>query len=417
VVAGTENKSDLDTVREVAARAAAAAPGLRRVGAQTIDAALRRAAELIRERGDAVLAANAMDVEAGTAAGMTQGLLDRLRLDPDRLAAIAGQLEAIAATPEPPAERLVRTLPTGERVLVRQVPVGVIGAIFEARPNVTVDVASQVLKARSAAVLRTGSAALASATALLADVLSPALADAGIPPDAVALISSQGHGTADALVGMPELVPLVVVRGSGAVTRRLAGLGAAAGTRVLAHADGGGVLYLDGSADVDLARRLITDGLDRLGVCNRLNLLLIDKAKWDVLLPAALDALEERRVAASMPPHPHPLGHEWALDSGAESHVTVGEADGPEDAAVIANTATSGIAATICATDRAAAERFLDAYQGTGAFWNISTRMLDGYKLLGLPETGINVDRTPGPRGPVTYPDLTLRQFVVLPPE
>ncbi len=295
-------------------------------------------------------------------------------------------------------------------------PVGVIGAVFEARPNVTVDVASQVLKARSAAVLRTGSAALGSARALVDLVLAPALEKHGVPAAAVQLVPTPGHAGAEALVGLPDLVPLVVVRGSGEVTRKLSALGAAAGTRVLAHADGGGVLYLDASAAAADVTRLVTEGTDRLGVCNRLNLLLIDRPAYDRLWPLAEQRARARGIAPSLPPHAHPLGHEWALDSGAEAHVTVAAVDGPVDAAQTAARETSGLAATVCATDEAAATAFVDAYTGTGVFWNATTRLLDGYKLLGLPETGINVDHTPGPRGPVTYLDLSLRQFVVLPP-
>jgi glutamate-5-semialdehyde dehydrogenase len=294
--------------------------------------------------------------------------------------------------------------------------VGVIGAVFEARPNVTVDVASQVLKARSAAVLRTGSAALGSARALVDLVIAPALERHGVPAAAVQLVPTPGHAGAEALVALPDLVPLVVVRGSGEVTRKLSTLGASAGTRVLAHADGGGVLYLDASADDADVTRLVTESTDRLGVCNRLNLLLIDRPAYGRLWPVAEQALQARGITPSLPPHAHPLGHEWALDSGAEAHVTVATVDGPVDAAGTAARETSGLAATVCATDREAAEAFIDAYTGTGVFWNATTRLLDGYKLLGLPETGINVDHTPGPRGPVTYLDLSLRQFVVLPP-
>jgi glutamate-5-semialdehyde dehydrogenase len=403
-------------VRDAALAAAAAAPGVRAAGGPAIDAALRTAAALLRERADDVLAANATDVAAAERNGMAAGLLDRLRLGPERLADIATQLEVLADTPEPPLQREVRTLPTGEQVFERRVPVGVIGAVFEARPNVTVDVASQVLKARSAAVLRTGSAALGSARALVDLVLAPALDRHGIPPGAVQLVPTPGHAGAEALVGLPGLVPLVVVRGSGEVTRKLSALGAAAGTRVLAHADGGGVLYLDASADPDVAARLVRDSTDRLGVCNRLNLLLVDRPVYDALLPVAERVLTERGIALSTPPHDHPLGHEWALDSGREAHVTVAPVDGPVEAAVTAARETSGLAACVCAADEAAATAFIDAYTGTGVFWNSTTRLLDGYKLLGLPETGINVDRTPGPRGPVTYLDLGLRQFVVLPP-
>lgn len=403
-------------VRAAAQRAAAAAPGVRAAGGAAVDAALATMAVLIRERAAELLAANAEDVRAAEANGMAAGLLDRLRLGPERLADIAHQLEVLAATPEPPLQREVRTLPTGERVFERRVPVGVIGAVFEARPNVTIDVASQVLKARSAAVLRTGAAALRSASALVEHVIAPALVAHGIPADAVSLVPVPGHAGADALVGLPDLVPLVVVRGSGEVTRRLSALGAAAGTRVLAHADGGGVLYLDASADVDEVTRLVTAGTDRLGVCNRLNLLLIDRPAYERLWPVAEKALADRGITPSLPPHDHRLGHEWALDSGAEAHVTVAPVDGPVEAAHTAVRETSGLAATICAADEAAATAFMDAYSGTGVFWNCTTRLLDGYKLLGLPETGINVDHTPGPRGPVTYVDLSLRQFVVLPP-
>lgn len=415
-VSAAAEAPEFAAVRTAAQRAAAAAPGVRAAGGAAVDAALRTAAGLLREEASALLAANAKDVEAATANGMAGGLLDRLRLTPERLADMATQLEVLAATPEPPVERFVRNLPTGERVFERSIPVGVIGAVFEARPNVTIDVASQVLKARSAAVLRTGAAALGSATALLEKVVAPALAAHGIPADAVQLVPLPGHAGAEALVGLPDLVPLVVVRGSGEVTRKLSMLGAAAGTRVLAHADGGGVLYLDSSAEETVVERLVHDSTDRLGVCNRLNLLLIDRPVYEKLLPVAEKVLRDRGIALSLPPHVHALGHEWALDSGNEAHVTVAPVDGAVDAALTAARETSGLAACVCAADEAVAHRFIDAYTGTGVFWNSPTRLLDGYKLLGLPETGINVDHTPGPRGPVTYPDLALRQFVVLPP-
>jgi glutamate-5-semialdehyde dehydrogenase len=404
-------------VRLAAQRAAAAAPGVRSAGGPAVDAALRTMAAALRDRTDDLLAANTADVDAAERGGMTGGLLDRLRLTPERLADMAVQLEVLADTPEPPLQHFVRTLPSGERVFERRVPVGVIGAVFEARPNVTVDVASQVLKARSAAVLRTGAAALGSATALVELVIAPSLRENGVPADAVQLVPTPGHAGADALVGLPDLVPLVVVRGSGEVTRRLSALGAAAGTRVLAHADGGGVLYLDASADEKAVARMVHDSTDRLGVCNRLNLLLIDRPARDRLWPVAEAALRERDLTPSLPPHSHRLGHEWALDAGNEAHVTVAEVDGPVDAALTAARETSGLAAAVCAEDEKAATAFIDAYTGTGVFWNAPTRLLDGYKLLGLPETGINVDHTPGPRGPVTYLDLSLRQFVVLPPD
>jgi glutamate-5-semialdehyde dehydrogenase len=150
-------------------------------------------------------------------------------------------------------------------------------------------------------------------------------------------------------------------------------------------------------------------------VCNRLNLLLVDRPQWDTVTPILVDLLREAGIRASLPPHEHALGHEWALDDGHEATVTVAPADGPADAAGIANRETSGLAATVVTADEAAARTFLDTYAGTGAFWNATTRLLDGFKLRRVPETGINVDHVPGPRGPVVFTDLCLRQFVVVP--
>ena len=183
----------------------------------------------------------------------------------------------------------------------------------------------------------------------------------------------------------------------------------------MAHADGGGVLYIDTAADPTLAVELLVAGLDRLGVCNRVNLVLIADGVRDRLHDALLEEARRRGITLSLPPHHHPLGHEWALDTGREATLTVSRVAGPAHAAQVANQETSGLAATIVTQDEVAAREFLDGYTGTGAFWNASTRLLDGFKLRRVPETGINVDRVPGPRGPVTFADLYLRQFVVIP--
>ncbi|MGB9377837.1 MAG: aldehyde dehydrogenase family protein [Mycobacteriales bacterium] len=416
MVQASATAEDTAAVRDLAGRAAVAAGVLRRTSDDAIDAALRAAADLLTARGQILLEANEADLSAASAAGLSQSLRDRLRLDPPRLHAMADQIRTLIDAYAPIPDRLVRVLGDGRRVTERRVPVGVIGAIFEARPNVVVDVATQVLRARSAAVLRTGAAALTSSTALVDHVLLPALTGAGLPADAVQLVRSPGHGAADAILMQPDLIPLVVVRGSGPVTRHLAGVGASAGVQVLAHADGGGVLYVDRGADVAKARQIVLDSLDRLGVCNRLNLLLLDSGLPAAAVDGLLSALSEAGVAASMAPHVHPLGQEWALKGGAEATVTVGTVDSPEQAARIADHETSGLAAAVCAEDEAVFRRFLDNYGGTAALWNSSTRLVDGYRLLGLAETGINVDRSLGPRGPVTYLDLAMRQYVVLPP-
>jgi glutamate-5-semialdehyde dehydrogenase len=185
--------------------------------------------------------------------------------------------------------------------------------------------------------------------------------------------------------------------------------------RTLAHADGGGVLYVHAAAALDLAARLLVAGLDRLGVCNRVNLVLVHEALAERTVPEFVAALQECGVRACLAPHEHPIGYEWALDTGNEATVTIAVVTGTDEAVTIANTQTSGLAATIVTEDRAAAEEFIAAYAGTGVFWNATTRLLDGFKLHGVPETGINVDHVPGPRGPVTFRDLFLRQYVILP--
>jgi glutamate-5-semialdehyde dehydrogenase len=392
-----------------------AAPTLAAAPDSAIDGALSAMAAHLRASSADVLAANEADLDAAVADGMSAGLLDRLRLSAERLDTMASALELLATIPHPPRSTFVRDLPDGLKLYERRRPVGVIGANYEARPNVTVDVASQLVKSRNAGVLRTGGAALGSATALVRSVIAPALSDAGLDPAAIQLVPTPDRAAASALVAQPAHVPLVILRGSGETTRTLGQEAARHGVRTLAHADGGGVLYVDVDADLDAALALVRQSVDRLGVCNRLNLLLIHSSVYESVLPRVEKLLADQDIAVSLPPHTHPIGHEWALDSAHEATVTVLPVSSYAEAAEVANQETSGLAASIATTSRTTAEAFMDAYTGTGVFWNATTRLLDGFKLLAVPETGINIDKVPGPRGPVTYPDLCLRQYAILP--
>jgi glutamate-5-semialdehyde dehydrogenase len=402
-------------VAAAGAAARTAISALRDATADCLDGALIAMADRLGEQAADVIAANTEDVQAAKAAGMADALVDRLRLDMSRVEAMADQLRTLAQIPAQPAKSRIRDLPDGLELQEWRRPVGVIGANFEARPGVVVDIASQLIKSRNAGVLRTGSSAIKSAAVLIDTVVGPAMSAAGLPTAAIQLVRVPGRESAVALVRQPGLIPLVILRGSGDSTRELAREAALHGVRTLAHADGGAVIYVDPSADTALALQLIERSLDRLGVCNRLNLLLVQRAIWDELVPQVTALADRIGIAVSLPPHRHALGHEWALDSGSEATITVAPAEGAADAAEIANRETSGLAASIVARDSAAAERFLDTYSGTGAFWNSTPRLLDGFKLLSLPETGINIDVVPGPRGPVTFRDLYLRQYVVVP--
>ncbi|MFD5160838.1 aldehyde dehydrogenase family protein [Streptomyces hawaiiensis] len=404
-----------EAVHACAVRGTQGSEALARASDVEIDTALRAMAERLHTARDVLTAANQEDLRSAASSGMSAALQDRLRLTGPRLEDMAAALRTLADVPHEPRDTVLEERPDGLVLMERRRPVGVIGANFEARPNVTLDVASQFLKSRNGGVLRTGAAALRSSQALVTHVITPALTDAGLNPDAIQLVPSEDRAAAYALVSLPETVPLVILRGSGDSTRELGREAARHGVRTLAHADGGAVLYVAPDADEKLVHELVTSSLDRLGVCNRLNLLLIDRAVHDRLLPGIVKTLDDLGIAASLPPHTHARGYEWSLDSEHAATVTIDAADGPVQAARIANEETSGLAAAIATHDPDTAAQFMDAYGGSGVFWNSTTRLLDGFKLLRLPETGINIDRVPGPRGPVTYRDLYLRQYVVRP--
>ncbi len=215
----------------------------------------------------------------------------------------------------------------------------------------------------------------------------------------------------------------MILRGSGASTAALAAIAAANGVRALAHAEGGGVLYAHASASPERLRAIAHASLDRLGVCNRLNLALVDASSpalaetiVEVCAELGIEVRAAERAAglAGVLPLDRPIGHEWASEPERVATITLELVAGLDEAIALANDETSGLAAAIVAEDEAAAERFLDGYRGTAALWNTTTRFVDGFELNGTPETGINVDRFPGPRGPVSYRDLCLRQYRIV---
>jgi len=404
-----------ELVAGLAERAAAAAETLAEASDQQVSAALAAMARRLADAKDELAAANEQDVATAESGGMSAALLDRLRLGPQRLDDLAANLRLLAETAPMVREVPVRELDGGLVLIERRRPVGVIGVNYEARPNVTIDVASQLLKSRNAGVLRTGSAAIGSARALHQHVIAPALEEAGIDPEAIQIVGEPGHEYAFALVRQPGLIRLAILRGSGQTTAALGAEAARHGVRTLAHAEGGGVLFVDAGADPTTLRRLLAEGTDRLGVCNRVNLVLLHEKVADEYEPVIRDVLGAAGIAVDVAPFDHPIGHEWALDDGREATVSLLRVPDELAAAGAANTETSGLAATIVTEDADTARRFLDRYVGTGAFWNATTRLLDGFKLLAVPETGINVDHMPGPRGPVTFADLYLRQYLVRP--
>ena len=295
---------------------------------------------------------------------------------------------------------------------MRRIPIGAVGANFEARPNVAVDVAGQLLKSLNGARpahRRRGAADGDGARRrrAAAGARGGGAAAGGGRPRAHA----GPRGRARSSSRCRDVLPLVILRGSGETTAALAREAAQHGVRTLAHAEGGGVLYVDAAADPAKAEALVEASLDRLGVCNRLNLLLVDR-EAAALLPELLAALERLGIEVR---EPERLGHEWANDARARRvrHRTRrrlarrrGRARERRDVGPRRVDRHRGRGRRAGASST--------RYRGTAAFWNATTRFTDGFALTGSPETGINVDRVPGPRGPVTYRDLYLRQYRVV---
>jgi glutamate-5-semialdehyde dehydrogenase len=386
-----------ELVADVRLEAAAANAACGALSDERVADALHAMADRLRCTLPCVLETNASDL-ADASDQLDPGALDRLRLDPQRIEEIARQLVAVAELP--PLERVIDswTLENGLTVTARRIPIGVVGANFEARPGVALDIASQLLKSLNGCVLRTGAAALGTVTALVDHVVRPALERAGVPGAVVGLVGRPEREGAYALTSTPDLIPLVVLRGSGPTTAALGRHAAEHGVQVLAHAEGGGVLYVDRAADLEHTSFLLRASLDRLGVCNRLNVLLVHR-EIAGRLPAIVEELsalgltvygtERARRFASLALLAEPLGHEWANDPERVDSICVDVVE-------------------------SVGEAFLNGYRGTTAFWQAPTRFTDGAALMGIPETGINVGWAPGPRGPVTYRDLWLKQLRVV---
>jgi glutamate-5-semialdehyde dehydrogenase len=347
---------------------------------------------------------------------MAPGLLDRLRLTPERLADMATQLDVLAATPEPPLQVFVRELPTGERVYERRVPVGVIGAVFRGPAQRHGRRAPRCSRPAVRPSSAPGAAALGSAQALVEHVIAPALAANGVPAEAVQLVPTPATRAPTRWSACPGSCRSW---SCGAAARSPGGSRRSARPRAPACSPTPTAAACSTSTPARPRRTSPgsspsppTGSASATGSTS----CLVDAPAYDRLWPVAEAALRARGIAAQ-PAAAHPPARPRVgagLRGRGARHRRHRRRPGRRRTDRARE--TSGLAACVCATDEAAATAFVDAYTGTGVFWNATTRLLDGYKLLGLPETGINVDHTPGPRGPVTYVDLSLRQFVVLPP-
>lgn len=409
-----------DGVHATARRAKVASRALARATRATKDAALHAMADALVARAAEVVAANAVDVERERDRGMSPGLLDRLTLTPDRLASIAQALRDVAALPDPVGE-VVRgsTLPNGLRVRQTRVPLGVVGVIYEARPNVTVDVVGLGLKSGNAVVLRGGSAAAESNTAIVA-VLQDALEASGLPRDAVGSIDAFGRPGGVALMRARGLVDVVVPRGGADL---IATVVRESTVPVIETGVGNCHLYVDAGADVAQAVAILLNGkTQRVGVCNALETLLVHADSAASFLPAALAALTDAGVrlhaddaAASSAPEGADVVPATTTDWETEYlslDIAVKVVADIEAALEHIRTYSSGHTEVICTPSLAAAHRFSTELDSAAIMVNASSRFTDGGELGLGAELGISTQKLHA-RGPMGLAELTTTTWIV----
>lgn len=393
-----------------AARVLAAAPEVQR------NRALATGADAVRRSAEAILAANAQDLAAGEARGLSTALLDRLRLDEGRLEAIAAGLEAIAALPDPVGRELAEwTRPNGLRIRRMAVPIGVIGVIYESRPNVTADAAGLCLKSGNAVILRGGSEAVHSNRAIHA-ALVEGLAAAGLPAEAVQFVSTQDRAAVGALLAAHRWLDMVVPRGGKSLVARVQ---ADARVPVLAHLDGNNHLYIHSEADAAMAVDVVVNAkMRRPGICGALETLLIDRARLG-LVPTLADALSARGCEMRADEILLPLDarfkpadeSDWATEY-LEAILALKVVDGPEQALAHIARYGSGHTDGILTEDQAVAEDFLARLDSAIAVHNASTQFADGGEFGFGAEIGIATGRLHA-RGPVGVEQLTTFQYRV----
>ena len=404
---------------ELIARLAQAGRAAQRVLVQldsaTKAAALRAAAAALRSAEGAILAANARDMAAGAAAGLSAALLDRLRLDAARLAQMAGAVEQIAALPDPVGQVIDAAIrPNGLELSRVRVPIGLIGIIYESRPNVTADAAALCLASGNAVVLRGGSEAVHSNRAIHA-ALSAGLAAAGVPAAAVQLVPTQDRAAVGAMLAAAGQIDLIVPRGGKSLVARVQ---ADARVPVLAHLDGICHTYIHAAADPDKAAVIALNAkLRRTGVCGAMETLLLDaqfpasQAVVAGLLDAGCELRGDARARALDPRIAPASANDWDTEY-LDAVLSVAVVDGLEPALAHIARHSSAHTDAVVSEDAAVCERFLAQVDSAIVMANASSQFADGGEFGLGAEIGIATGRLHA-RGPVALEGLTTYKWLV----
>jgi glutamate-5-semialdehyde dehydrogenase len=414
----TDTVEDLSAqIRAIGAAARAAAALMERAGAEQKTRALRAAAAAIRSDAAAIIAANERDLAEATHASLSPALVDRLRLDAQRNEAMAAGLEEVAALPDPVGKELARwRRPNGLDIARVAVPLGVIGIIYESRPNVTADAGGLSLRAGNAAILRGGSESLHSSRAIV-QALRRGLAAAGLPEDAVQLVPTRDRAAVGLMLAMSEYIDVIVPRGGRSLIERVQ---RESRMPVIAHLEGNCHVYVDRAADPEKARRIVLNAkMRRTGICGAAETLLVDRAVAERYLPPILadlhragceirgDAAVRALDAAALPA----TEQDWCTEY-LDAILAVRVVDGVAAAIEHVNRYGSHHTDAIVTEDSATAERFLAEIDSAIVLHNASTQFADGGEFGMGAEIGISTGRLP-PRGPVGAEQLVSYKYVV----
>ncbi len=407
------------SVAELCARAKQASRTLASLSAAVKNSALEAIATALKEREPEILAANARDLDAGRQAGLDAALVDRLALDPRRIARIAEGTRRIAALPDPVGEVIDGfRLPNGLDVRKVRVPLGVVAVVYEARPNVTIDAAALCLKSGNAVLLR-GSRTAAHSNAVLAAIAAQAVAEAGLPSDAVTLIAGGGREQLVELATQSATVDLIIPRGGEGLKAALKGV---ATVPVIYAASGNCHVYVDRAADLEAAQAIIVNAkVQRPGVCNAAETLLVHAGVAPVFLPRALHALHDAGVTLHGDERTRALVPELPIRSATEKdwdteylalELAVAVVDDLTAAIEHVNRHGSGHSEAIVTSDTAAARAFELQVDAACVYVNASTRFTDGGEFGMGAEIGNSTQKL-HVRGPIGLRELCTYKYLV----
>ncbi|MFC5051965.1 glutamate-5-semialdehyde dehydrogenase [Rubritalea spongiae] len=392
-----------------------AAHALAQLSAEKKSDILRAMAQGLRDNAAEILEANAKDIKAGEEKGLSGALLDRLRLDEARVHAIAGGVDQVADLPDPVGEELEQTTrPNGISITKLRVPIGVIGIIFESRPNVTSDAAVLCLKSGNATILRGGSEAIHSNKAI-AKALQSGGEPAGLPEGAIQLIPFTDRESVQVMAGMDKYLDLIIPRGGKGLIEAVVSL---ARMPVIKHYDGICHAYVDRDADQDLAIAIIDDAkTQKPSVCNALETALIHKDVAAEFLPKLAERLNKRgveirgdeRVREILPDVKAASEDDWSTEY-LDLIISIKVVDSLDDAIAHINEYSSQHSEVIITTNEAAAQRFQSSIDSACLFHNCSTRFADGEEFGFGAEIGISTDKLHA-RGPMGLKELCSYQY------